>query len=80
MCAQADADWRLILQQRALELKSGGRFGCVSFARTEQDYFLGKSSHVKASMHGGFRDRWANFASAGKVRKQACGAWKAMAA
>jgi len=67
---QADADWRVILQQRAKELKPGGRFGCVSFARTEQDFFLGKSSHVKASMHGRFCDHWANFASAGKITKE----------
>lgn len=66
---QADADWRLILQQRAKELKVGGRFGCVSFARTEDDYFLGKSSHVKQSMHGRFSDIWADFASKGKITK-----------
>ena len=66
---QADEDWRLILAQRAKELKVGGRFGCVSFARTEDDYFLGKSAHVKESMHGRFRDLWARFAEQGKITK-----------
>jgi hypothetical protein len=31
---QAEADWRVILHQRATELKKGGRMGIVSFART----------------------------------------------
>jgi len=66
----ADTDWRLILSQRAKELKPAGRFVCVSFARTEEDYFLGKSSHVKQSMHGRFRDIWADFASQGKISKE----------
>lgn len=67
---QADADWRIILQQRAKELKVGGRFGCVSFARTEEDHFLGKSSHVKQSMHGRFCGIWEEFAMKGKIKAE----------
>jgi hypothetical protein len=41
---------------------------CV-YVHHQDDYFLGKSAHVKASMHGRFRDHWANFASQGKISK-----------
>mmetsp|Transcript_46846 Transcript_46846/g.71649 ORF Transcript_46846/g.71649 Transcript_46846/m.71649 type:complete len:345 (+) Transcript_46846:2-1036(+) len=66
---QAAEDWKVILRERARELKPGARFGCVSFAKNEQGHFLGKSSHVKESMHHQFRDIWADMASAGRITK-----------
>ena len=66
--AAADADWRCILRERARELKPGGRFGCVTFARDDSGRrFLGASPHVPASMHAFFRDAWLGFAAAGRI-------------
>jgi indole-3-acetate O-methyltransferase len=64
----ADADWRLILRERARELKPGGRFGCVTFARDEPGLrFLGASPHVPRSMHACFRDIWAALVADGAI-------------
>jgi SAM-dependent methyltransferase len=66
--ATADADWRCILRERARELKPGGRFGCVTFARDELgNRFLGASLHVPRSMHGCFRDIWMGLAAEGTI-------------
>jgi indole-3-acetate O-methyltransferase len=65
--AAADSDWRLILRERARELKSGGRFGVVTFARNEHGHFLGASAHVPRSMHACFRDIWAAMAAEGVI-------------
>jgi indole-3-acetate O-methyltransferase len=65
--AAADSDWRLILRERARELKPGGRFGAVTFARNERGHYLGASAHVPRSMHACLRDIWAGLAAEGAI-------------
>lgn len=63
----AHEDWQVILSKRAEELKSGGRFGTVSFAKNDQGHFLGKSSHVRQSMHHRFCGIWQDFVAQGII-------------
>jgi len=55
--AQADTDWRQILEARGRELKPGGRIIIANFAKDVEGQFLGKT-HRTQSMHHNFADIW----------------------
>jgi hypothetical protein len=62
---QAEADWCTILEQRARELRPGGRLVLVNFCRDEQGRFLGNTEGVH--MFNAFRDLWSDFMNDGKI-------------
>lgn len=68
--AEADGDWRCILSQRSVELKQGGYFGCVSFAKTGEGHFLGRSANVSECMHDNFRSIWRSFVDDGTITQE----------
>lgn len=57
--AQAHADWRKILLNRARELKPGGKLVLINFARDEQGYYLGNTGGI--NMFDTFNQIWRSF-------------------
>lgn len=62
---QGHSDWCTILEQRARELRPGGRLVLVNFCKDEQGRFLGNTEGVH--MFDAFRDLWCQFADEGRI-------------
>mmetsp|Transcript_4366 Transcript_4366/g.6134 ORF Transcript_4366/g.6134 Transcript_4366/m.6134 type:complete len:404 (+) Transcript_4366:268-1479(+) len=65
---QAAQDWKSILQARAKELVSGGRFACVNFCVSKEGYFLGQTDKG-ASMWDSFQTAWDQLKDQGLINE-----------
>jgi len=67
--AQARADWRTIMLQRARELKPGGALVVANFTVDDGGRFLGNSQHAARSMFDMFTELWASMATEGLITR-----------
>ncbi|EGD76314.1 hypothetical protein, variant [Salpingoeca rosetta] len=67
---QAFSDLLRIFQHRAAELKSGGQFVCINFAKDDKGQFLGHTEQTPACMHTTFYELWCEMADEGLITKQ----------
>eukprot|EP00043_Microstomoeca_roanoka_P006460 m.62908 g.62908 ORF g.62908 m.62908 type:complete len:418 (-) comp13421_c4_seq1:361-1614(-) len=67
---QAYKDLKAILQQRAKELKVGGQFVCINFAKDDEGQFLGHTKNTPVCMHTTFYELWSEMAQEGLLKPE----------